>query len=190
MLGEQPGIIARMPTSTNPDVPRPTQLAFKPATPADVRSGWLIAGLCLLAGLMSVAGWVWGTQIFGPTGGWRTERDLANLLLFGWLGLPIGLYFAIATGQAWWRTTIFRRTTRPAIGQITHLWEAPDDNGKRKYYMGYHYLDTFSAYQPVTKRSFQRLSVGQPITVHYQVNVPTRAYANLPRRPRATKVNN
>jgi hypothetical protein len=156
---------------SDPDLPRPTQLAKTPPTYETVRSG---VGLCLLSlGVVAVGVLIWATRgSLVQDSGWQTQSQAILIVLGTPLMALATLYFAYTSVRDWRMYRKFNAHKQRTNGIITHLWRGKDEAQKTTYYVGYQFGE-HSAYQAIPKRRFNLLTTSMEIKVDYLPDDPT-----------------
>jgi hypothetical protein len=170
---------------TNETDPRPTRSAFKPASKADLRADLIIAAVCLSGFLLGLL-----ANLFGNFGGFAgaTERGingqtsiLLQLLVF--FGFPLFLIAAVYFVWHAWnhhrKTVYFQNNCQRAQALITHLWKEPPSGSGKRYFVGYRFNDTSSAFLQTDVYTFKRLQVGDSIPVDYLTDDPSTSFPEL-----------
>jgi hypothetical protein len=172
------------PDSSPGEVPRPTQAAFKPASNKEIW-GAIAGGFCCLLGVaLGVGAWFDPTLLESQN---RMAADAAWLLgclpfIFP-IFLPLALYFWWAAWRDWRQTRAFAGDRQTTTGVITHLWVDPPRPPGKRYYVGYQFGQGQSAYQSVQARTYNRLTVGEAVTVEYSAAKPQLSCLNLQKKP-------
>lgn len=171
------------PPSSTEAAPRPTQLAFAPASHQDLWTGVGVGLVCVFGFACGLGAWIEpsiATTLFESRSG---AANYAWLLVFIFpLLLPAALYFFWNTWRAWRDTRIFERDQQVFSGVITHLWVEPETGSGKQYFVGYSFGDNQTAYQKVDTRVYKRLEVGEKVKVEVASANPRLSRLDLSQR--------
>ena len=163
--------------------PRPTRPAFKPAGKNDFRNDLMIAGFCLAGFLFGL-----GANLFGDFGSFLDSSGrlpnngytpiwLQVLVFFGFpLFLIASIYYLWHALDQRKKTARFLRDRVHGEAQITHLWKVPPEGSDHRFYYGYRYQGTNTAFSEVDGIIFKRLKIGQTLEVDYLPDKPQVSY--------------
>ena len=144
---------------------RPTREAEKPATASDTRVTFGIALFLLAIGAAAAGSWFLGPNALGQESTSHTGRDQAQyFMLFGPIGIPLGLYFLYLARAGSRRSKAFAGGEK-VQGKITHLWKLKDEPPERRYRVGYDAPGVEPTFFCVSAAKFKKLSVGDAISV-------------------------
>ena len=143
----------------------PTREAVKPATAKDTRATLGVALFLLAIGTAAAGSWFLGPNALGQDSTSHTGRDQAQyFMLFGPIGIPLGLYFLYLARAGSKRSKAFSEGDK-VQGKITHLWKLKDEPPERRYRVGYEAPGVEPAYFCVPAAKFKKLAIGDPISV-------------------------
>lgn len=163
--------------------PRPTQAAFAPASRQDILTGVGVGLICFFGFACGLGAWL------EPTIAVTLFEDRPGAAGYAWLLafifpvlLPVALYFFWDTWRRWRDTRLFERDMQIFSGVITHLWVEPPTGRGKKYFVGYSFGESQTAYQQIHSRVYKRLEVGEKVKVEVAATNPRLSRLDLRQR--------